>query len=151
MIRIERQWRAESRKLTDPKSRHAVREVTLSAAAMDALRTHRATLGAVPHPETLVFATATGKPPHPSTLTRNHPKPILRRAGLPLETGLHDLRHGSASILADAGTPLNVLKERLGHHSLRVTEIYLHSSPEAQRKAAETIEAILRARRQSAS
>ena len=151
MIRIERQWRAESRKLAPPKSEHSTREVTLSAAALDVLRAHRTALGAVPHPEALVFATKTGKPPHPSTLTRSHLKPILRRAGLPSETRIHDLRHGSASVLADAGTPLNVLKERLGHHSLRMTEIYLHSSPEAQRKAAETIEAILSARRQSAS
>jgi integrase len=151
VIRIERQWRPETRKLADPKSRHAVREVTLSGAAMEALRVHRAALGAVPHPESLVFATATGRPPHPSTLTRNHLKPILRRAGLPPETRIHDLRHGSASVLADAGTPLNVLKERLGHHSLRVTEIYLHSSPEAQRKAAETIDAVLSVPRQTAS
>ena len=150
MIRIERQWRAECRKLAEPKSQHSVREVTLSTATLEALRAHRTALGAVPHPEALVFATETGKPPHPSTLTRGHLKRILRRAELPPETRIHDLRHGSASVLADAGTPLNVLKERLGHHSLRMTEIYLHSSPEAQRKAAETIDAILSARRQSA-
>jgi len=33
IIRIERQWRAESLKLTNPKSQHSIREVTLSGAA----------------------------------------------------------------------------------------------------------------------
>jgi integrase len=55
----------------------------------------------------------------------------------------HDLRHFHASQIANAGIPLEAVRERLGHSSLTVTGLYLHSPETADRLAAETIGRIL--------
>ena len=138
-MRIEVQWDARNQVLAAPKTPQAIRDIALPGVAMEALRRHRAQRGAVPLPDTFVFHGPEGKPLVPSTLRRQHLKPLLQRAGLPPETRIHDLRHGNASLLANRGTPLNVLTARLGHHSVRVTEVYTHSNEEAQRDAARTI------------
>lgn len=55
----------------------------------------------------------------------------------------HDLRHFHASEIANAGIPLEAVRERLGHSSVTVTGLYLHSPETADRAAAETIGRIL--------
>ena len=108
------------------------------------LRAQRERLGgALLHPDAFVFLDPRGAAVRANTLRSSHWKPLLRRAGLPETLRLHDLRHASASALANAGVPLNVLKERLGHASLRTTEVYLHSSEKAQREASDKLEQIL--------
>jgi site-specific recombinase XerD len=48
---------------------------------------------------------------------------------------LHDVRHDLASRLVQAGTPLTVVRELLGHASVAQTEIYAHVAPEQLRDA----------------
>jgi len=50
-------------------------------------------------------------------------------AGLDVKPSPHWLRHSHASHAVDAGCPLPVLKEQLGHASLMSTERYLHVRP----------------------
>ncbi len=52
---------------------------------------------------------------------------------------LHQLRHTFASDLAGNGTDLETLRDLLGHHSVQVTEIYLHTGMERKRAAVETL------------
>jgi hypothetical protein len=52
----------------------------------------------------------------------------------------HSLRHSYASRLCEAGVPLHVVRDLLGHSSLSTTSIYLHSSPGAAAKAARDLE-----------
>ena len=52
----------------------------------------------------------------------------------------HSLRHSYASRLCEAGVPLHVVRDLLGHSSLSTTSIYLHSSPGSAAKAARDLE-----------
>jgi hypothetical protein len=53
---------------------------------------------------------------------------MARTIGLP-GVGLHTLRHTCASRLVQAGVSLYVVKEWLGHSSIKITERYAHLAP----------------------
>ena len=49
----------------------------------------------------------------------------------------HGLRHTCATLLLQAGTPVHVVSERLGHAKVSMTlEVYAHVLPDMQREAA---------------
>jgi integrase/recombinase XerD len=50
-------------------------------------------------------------------------------AGLPGEVSPHWLRHAHATHAIEQGVPLHVVQHTLGHSSLSVTGLYLHSRP----------------------
>jgi site-specific recombinase XerD len=52
---------------------------------------------------------------------------------------MHDLRHAHASWLLAGGADLQVVRQRLGHGSLRTTERYLHTLPDADETALDAL------------
>jgi integrase len=62
-----------------------------------------------------------------------------RRRALMVPVRIHDLRHAHASWLLAGGADLQVVKQRLGHGSLRTTEKYLHTLPDADETALEAL------------
>jgi integrase len=58
------------------------------------------------------------------------------KAGLP-DVGFHTLRHSCATILLGMGTPLHVVRDVLGHTSIKQTERYAHAMMAPQRTALE--------------
>ena len=58
-------------------------------------------------------------------------KPALAEAGITRRMRMHDLRHAHASWLLAGGADLQMVRERLGHASLRSTERYLHTLPDS--------------------
>ena len=74
----------------------------------------------------------------------------LRAAELP-HFRLHDLRHFMATEMLASGVPIATVSQRLSHARASTTlNVYAHSIPGGDRKAAETLAAILgRARDQS--
>ena len=60
-----------------------------------------------------MFTDCSGEAVHPDKLTQTFDR-IVRRAGAPV-IRLHDLRHTHATLLIDAGVPVKVVSERLGH------------------------------------
>ena len=68
--------------------------------------------------------------------------PALKAAGLEIPVRVHDLRHAHASWLLAGGADLQVVKQRLGHGSLRTTERYLHTLPDADETALEALSKI---------
>jgi len=67
------------------------------------------------------------------------------RATLDLESvRLHDLRHFSATELGQSGTPIATISARLGHRDKATTlNIYSHTLPASDAKAAETISRLI--------
>ena len=66
-------------------------------------------------------------------------KPAVTAAGLDFNVRVHDLRHAHASWLLAGGADIQVVKERLGHGSLRTTEKYLHTLPDADETALDAL------------
>ena len=66
-------------------------------------------------------------------------KPAVTAAGLDFNVRVHDLRHAHASWLLAGGADIQVVKERLGHGSLRTTEKYLHTLPDADDTALDAL------------
>ena len=65
--------------------------------------------------------------------------PALATAGLGFRVRMHDLRHAHASWLLAGGADIQTVKERLGHGSLRTTEKYLHTLPNADDTALDAL------------
>ena len=63
----------------------------------------------------------------------------MKKAGLQIPVRIHDLRHAHASWLLAGGADLQVVKQRLGHGSLRTTEKYLHTLPDADETALDAL------------
>jgi integrase len=66
------------------------------------------------------------------------------RIDLRTVTVFHGLRHTCATLLLQAGTPVHVVSERLGHSKVTMTlEVYAHVLPDMQTDAAATLGALL--------
>ncbi len=86
-----------------------------------------------------VFINPDTKKPY-TTLKRGF-KAALRRAGLPENIRLHDLRHSFAKLAIDRGVPLQTLKELLGHQTIQATMVYTHVDLNNKRQAVEKLNA----------
>ncbi|HEY3713208.1 MAG TPA: tyrosine-type recombinase/integrase [Jatrophihabitantaceae bacterium] len=69
-------------------------------------------------------------------------RPALAEADLTFNVRIHDLRHAHASWLLAGGADIQVVKERMGHGSLRTTERYLHTLPDADETALDALSKI---------
>lgn len=137
--------------IRDVKTARSRRTLGLDADAIAALIAHRdrqafhrQALGEAYDDRKIVFASERGTRLDPGNVTRRF-KRALRRAGLPESTRLHDLRHGVATMLLEAGESVPTVAEYLGHASPAVTmAVYAHAVPGAGKRAAERLGAILR-------
>jgi integrase len=136
--------------LEDPKTDKSRRALPLLARTVDALRWHRTrqdaeriTAGGGYTDRGFVFATPTGAPLQGTIVYKYHWQPTLRRLGLP-PLRLHDLRHSAATHWLEAGLPLKLVQELLGHASMAITaDVYSHILPEYRRHAADVLAAHL--------
>lgn len=71
-----------------------------------------------------LFSTLRGKRLDTSYLRRLLPR-LAKRAGIERRVNPHALRHTRAKELAEAGTPMNVIRDALGHSTLATTDAYL--------------------------
>jgi len=103
-------------KFGTPKTKASRREVPLSPAVLEALKTQY-TRSADRSPEGLVFATRNGGPLVSNNLRRRGLQSACKRAGLP-QVNWHALRHTHGTLLHEQGTPLKVAQAQLGHFHL---------------------------------
>jgi len=101
------------------------RTVTLPEFVAAELKVHVETFSN-PGEDGLVFPTRNGTPMQGPSWSSNTFRRALTKAGLP-RIRVHDLRHTSVSLALDAGGRLEVVQERHGHSSIRVTaDTYSH-------------------------
>jgi integrase len=135
----------------EPKTARSRRHIPLPASTLRALTEYRRQqsaerlkAGAAYQQNDLVFATPEGGPLAPRNLKRRHFRPILKRAKLPLDFRLYDLRHSCATLLLAAGEHPKVVSERLGHASVTLTlDVYSHVLPTMQEAASKKLENLL--------
>lgn len=89
----------------------------------------------------LIFTTQYGYPLSPTNFSRRWFRPLLREAGISDSFTFHQLRHYHASVLLEAGVPVKVVSERLGHASAKMTlDVYAHVIDHQQDKAVAALE-----------
>lgn len=116
------------------------RPVALMPEAVAAFRAQRAKqaeeilrLGGLIKEIGLVFPNTEGAHMNGNNLSRRRFKPIIRRAGLPDEVRLYDLRHTFATLWMEAGEELALLSKILGHTSIKLTsDSYVHAHERMQ-------------------
>lgn len=127
---------------SEPKTAAGRRTVALDDRTAAALREHRRqqtterlAFGPGYRETELVFTQEDGSPLVPLIFTQRFQK-ASRDAGL-TQIRFHDLRHGHVTYLMQAGVPLPVIAQRVGHSSVAVTgDIYSHVGGEARADAA---------------
>jgi integrase len=129
--------------LAEPKTAASRRTIDLTGYEVEALRRHRARLGAVPIGTRLVFTSATGRPILRSNFHRRQWRPILEACELPY-LKFHGCRHTAATLALQAGVPVRIVQARLGHSKASTTlDVYQHAVPAMGRDAADTLEALI--------
>jgi len=133
--------------LADVKTRAGRRTIDLDERTVAVLCEHRQRqreeqllVGRSDDDEGLVFSNPDGSTVHPDYFSQVFDR-HLARSGLP-RIRLHDLRHTHATILLQAGVPVKVVSERLGHANPAFTmTVYQHVVPGMQADAAATFSA----------
>jgi integrase len=126
------------------------RAVDLDAATLEMLRAHRARqarefllVGRRPQGDTLVFCRPDGEPYHPEHFSDQFDR-HQRRLGFEPHISVHGLRHTWATLALQAGVPVKVVSERLGHSSTTITsDVYSHVTPTMQTDAAEKVAGLI--------
>jgi integrase len=135
-------WATE---IDTPKTASGARTVSLDERTIAVLRSWRATqdLEAAAWGDAwsrtgLVFTREDGNALHPDLVTDGFQR-VYRKAKLP-PIRLHDLRHTAASLALQAGVPMKVVSEQLGHSSLAITaDTYTSVVPAVAQAAAEAV------------
>jgi integrase/recombinase XerD len=82
-------------------------------------------------------------PIHPSTLQRAFTHAVTA-SGLRKRAHVHTLRHSYATHLLEAGVPIVLIQEYLGHSSPSTTAIYTHLTRELREQAIDPINGLMR-------
>lgn len=85
-------------------------------------------------PEDVVFYSTDRKMLYPDAVSKQFKK-IVRKSNLSDKIHFHSLRHSFASLLAQKGVSLYIIKELLGHEDLATTQIYSHLQQQNLRDA----------------
>jgi integrase len=134
---------------SEPKTEKGKRAVGLDQATVAALRQHRSrqteemfAFGKRRSDDGLVFVREDGEPYHPQRFTQMLAAKA-KAAGLPV-VKLHALRHGHATVALEAGVPMKVVSERLGHSGIAITsDVYSHVTAATDRAAAAQAAAVV--------
>lgn len=143
-IRVEQQLvtiGGQEPQLGPPKTEASVRTVPLPQVVLDELAAHVAAYE--PGERGLMFTTPNGGPIWRATWAQTWATAV-RRAGLPVGTRFHDLRHYYASLLIRHAESVKVVQARLGHASAAETlDTYSHLWPDSEDRTREAVDLVL--------
>jgi len=130
-VRIEGQIVSGARVRSEPKTPRSRRTLPLPAVVGEALAAHMAAFP--PAADGTLFTTREGRPlTHSFYGTATFSKAVAK-AGLPVGTTSHALRHAYASWLLAAGESVVAVAERLGHRNAQlVVTVYGHLMPDSE-------------------
>lgn len=127
------------------KSKKSRRDIPLDPETVAVLRAHRKHQAAermaspIWHDLDLVFTNEVGQPVRPTSFSRTW-KRLAVEAGVRPLTPHPGARHGWATLALEAGVPMKVVSQQLGHASLAITgDIYSHVSEDLSREAVERV------------
>ncbi|MHB8757113.1 MAG: site-specific integrase [Bacillota bacterium] len=133
----------------EPKTKKSTRAVPLSEDIVEALRQHRLRqteerlMAAKYTSLDFVFAGPSGEALDPRSVSRQFER-RLKRCGLP-PVRFHDIRHTFATVALEAGVPLKVVSEMLGHEKISTTgDIYQHVLRHVEEKYADLVADLMR-------
>jgi len=128
--------------LSEPKTSASRRRIELPQFALGALRAHRKAQMKNGYEGDLVFPDSDGGLLRKSNFIRREFQPLVVASGVPLST-FHSLRHTANTLLIEEGVSVNVLAQRMGHTTTRMTlDTYGHVLPTAQGLATEKLDRI---------
>lgn len=138
-VRIEWQLAPGQKTRSAPKTRRSTRTVPLPQVVAEALSTHLEEFA--PGNDGTLFTTRFGTPyRHDYYGTRIFSEAVAK-AGLPVSTTSHDLRHHYASVLLAQGESVVAVAERLGHHNASlVLSTYGHLMPDSEDRTRRAID-----------
>jgi integrase len=120
--------------ISQPKTASGRRTIRLSKLAIQALKQHEQECE-------WVFCTSKGTTINVNNLRYRSWKRLLRKAGLPSTTRIHDIRHSAATLLLGKGVPVKVVSEMLGHADCSITlSVYAHGLPDMQGGVADAMD-----------
>ena len=130
--------------VSPPKTAAGNRTIRLTGMAVAALSEHRLATAKERISE-WVFPSRRGTPLSVHNVYNRSWKPLLERAGLPVSTRMHDLRHTCDTLLLSRGVPVKVVSEMLGHGDVAITlGVYRSVLPDMQESAARVMDEALR-------
>lgn len=127
-------------RVTSPKTKSSIRTIKLDTETIRILKEYRVNqketvlmYGFKKPKEKLVFHQKDGRWLR-INVVRDYFKEICKRACLPVLSP-HALRHSHAVHLLEAGASIRYVAERLGHASIKTTEMYLHVTQKIEKDA----------------
>lgn len=134
----------------EPKTQKSRRSLLVTPDAIAALKAHKAHIAKERlkaeywEDKNLVFPNEYGDYSDQGKISSRHFKAILRKADLPIQTRVYDLRHTNATLLMAANTHPKVVAERLGHSTTQLTlDTYSHVVSAMQEQVVDTLGALL--------
>lgn len=129
-----------------PKTKASIRELPASELTMKAFREmkNHQTRNRLLHGDAWkggekIFTTEDGAKMNPDSLTGWF-SDFAKKNGFSEKIHIHSLRHTNATLLLNEGTDIATVSKMLGHNNVTTTQnIYVHSIPEAQVRAADTL------------
>ncbi|PYG00200.1 Site-specific recombinase XerD [Georgenia satyanarayanai] len=135
LVHVRQAWKRgeQGDYLGAPKSRRALRTISIEGPLVDLLRDHLAGR----RPVEFAFTAQGGGRVWEQAFRPRVWQRAVEASGITKRPDLHSLRHSHASNLIRAGIPLTVVQRRLGHESIKTTsDIYGHLAPDAHAGAA---------------